>query len=55
MLIKNEDTMKHSIFYTDLFTNFFLQTKSILLRSTTKRHKKFGPYDMIFFEYMEKS
>ena len=46
--------MKHAIFYTDLFKNFFLQTKSILLRPTTKRHKKFGPHEMKFFEYLEK-
>jgi cysteinyl-tRNA synthetase len=50
----SQDTMKHAIFFTDLFKNFFLQTKSILLRSTTKRHKKFGPHEMKFFEYLEK-
>jgi len=50
----SEETMKHSSFYTELFKNFFLQTKSILLRSTTKRHKKFGPHEMKFFEYLEK-
>jgi cysteinyl-tRNA synthetase len=50
----SDDTMKHAIFYVDLFKNFFLQTKSILLRRTTKRHKKFGPNEMKFFEYLEK-
>ncbi len=50
----SEDTMKHAIFFDDLFKNFFLQSKSILLRSTTKRHKKFGPHEMKFFEYLEK-
>lgn len=50
----SEGTMKHSTFYTDLFKNFFLQTKSILLRPTTKRHKKFGSNEMKFFEYLEK-
>ncbi len=50
----SEDTMKHSVFYVDLFKNFFLQTKSILLRPTTKRHKKFGPHEIKFFEYLEK-
>jgi cysteinyl-tRNA synthetase len=50
----SEETMKHATFYTDLFKNFFLQTKSILLRSTTKRHKKFGLHEMKFFEYLEK-
>ena len=50
----SDETMKHAVFYTDYFENFFLQTKSILLRSTTKRHKKFGPNEMKFFEYLEK-
>jgi cysteinyl-tRNA synthetase len=50
----SDETMKHATFYVDLFKNFFLQTKSILLRPTTKRHKKFGPLEMKFFEYMEK-
>lgn len=50
----SDDTMKHSKFYADLFKNFFLQTKSILLRPTTKHHKKFGPHEMKFFEYLEK-
>lgn len=50
----SEETMKHAIFFTDLFKNFFLQTKSILLRPTTKRHKKFGPQEIKFFEYLER-
>ena len=51
----SDETMKHATFYTDLFKNFFLQTKSILLRPTTKRQKKFGTYEIIFFEYFEKN
>ncbi len=31
-----------------------LQTKSILIRPTTKHHKKFGQHEMKFFEYLEK-
>lgn len=50
----SEDTMKHAVFYVNFFTNFFVQTKSILLRPITKRHKKFGPHEMIFFKYLEK-
>jgi cysteinyl-tRNA synthetase len=50
----SDETIKHATFYIDLFKNFFLQTKSILLRPTTKRHKKFGPHEMKFFEYLEK-
>ena len=50
----SDDTMKHATFYVDLFKNFFLQTKSILLRPTTKKHKKFGPHEMNFFKYLEK-
>jgi cysteinyl-tRNA synthetase len=50
----SDETMKHAVFYTNLFKNFFLQTKNILLRSTTKRHKKFGPHEMDFFKYLEK-
>jgi cysteinyl-tRNA synthetase len=50
----SEETMKHAVFYVDLLKNFFLQTKSILLRTTTKRHKKFGSYEIKFFEYFEK-
>lgn len=50
----SDETMKHASFHIDLFKNFFLQTKSILLRSTTKRHKKFGSHEMKFFEYLEK-
>src|SRR5690606_29401815 len=51
----SEETMKHAIFYTEFFKNFFLQTKSILLRSTTKQHKKFGPHEMTFSKYLEKT
>ena len=50
----SDETMKHAVFYTDLFKNLFVQTKSILLRPTTKRHKKFGPHEIQFFEYFEK-
>lgn len=50
----SDHTMKHAVYYTDYFKNFFLQTKSILLRQTTKRHKKFGPHETVFFEYLEK-
>lgn len=49
----SDETMKHATFFADLFKNFFLQTKNILLRQTTKQHKKFGPYEMKFFEYLE--
>lgn len=50
----SDETMKHAMFYTDLFKNFFMQTKSILLRPTTKHHKKFGPHEIQFYEYLEK-
>jgi cysteinyl-tRNA synthetase len=50
----SDETMKHATFFTELFKNFFLQTKSILLRPTTKHHKKFGPHEIQFYEYLEK-
>jgi len=31
-----------------------LQTKSTLLRPTTRRRKKIDPHEMNFFEYLEK-
>jgi len=50
----SDETMKHASFYIDLFKNFFLQTKSILLRPTTKHHKKFGPHEMNFLNVWKK-
>lgn len=42
----SEKTMSGAKFFLEYFENFFLQGKSILLRKTTKRHKKFGLNEM---------
>lgn len=42
----SDDTMEHAEFYTDLFTNFFVQINSILLRQSVKENKKFTNYEI---------
>ena len=46
----SDDTMKHATYYTDFFTNFFVQTSSILLRPNVVQNKKFGEYELSLLE-----
>ncbi|VBB18759.1 Cysteinyl-tRNA Synthetase [Yasminevirus sp. GU-2018] len=38
----SDDTIKHAVFFADMFTNFFVQANSILLRQNVKENKKFS-------------
>lgn len=41
----SDDTMQHAVKYVDLFTNFFVQINSILLRSDVEENKKYCDFE----------
>lgn len=49
----SDKTMTGAKFFLEYFENFFVQGKSILLRKTTNRHKKFGSNEMKYAQILD--
>lgn len=42
----SEETMKHAVHFADIFNNFFIQMRSILLRPNVKENKKYSSLEI---------